>query len=346
MLKSDDATATATFSDDNDLKAFDLRGGAAFQLDNSFVLGAGLRTVLAQHDVDSSNFEPGVGGFNGNDDFEQLGLTAEVGVRQFLTTTSSWEVLADLGYGSATQDVFSETVDGTGAITDKFVSTNYDINDLSIGVSGGYNRLRSEGLGESEYRGGLIFSSRKLGNSDLAYTQTGSVTTPDVTLLNQDPITTIGAFASARSIFQAGETEVFVGARLGYDTISGSAQTNEAGTVFNDEIDDTVLGLGLTLGLRQPLFRDKLRIIVSGHGDFLSAKTSTTFDTGSTQDTTTLTVAQYAVGLEVVLANVTLDFAWLTGEEATVVPVDIGIPSGSRRTVQLDKLVLSAAVSW
>jgi hypothetical protein len=346
MLKSDDATATATFSDDNDLKAFDLRGGAAFQLDNSFVLGAGLRTVLAQHDVDSSNFEPGVGGFNGNDDFEQLGLTAEVGVRQFLTTTSSWEVLADLGYGSATQDVFSETVDGTGAITDKFVSTNYDINDLSIGVSGGYNRLRSEGLGESEYRGGLIFSSRKLGNSDLAYTQTGSVTTPDVTLLNQDPITTIGAFASARSIFQAGETEVFVGARLGYDTISGSAQTNEAGTVFNDEIDDTVLGLGLTLGLRQPLFRDKLRIIVSGHGDFLSAKTSTTFDTGSTQDTTTLTVAQNADGLEVVLANVTLDFAWLTGEEATVVPVDIGIPSGSRRTVQLDKLVLSAAVSW
>ena len=345
-LKSDDATATATFSDTNDLKAFDLRGGAAFQLGNSFVLGAALRTVLATHDADSSNFESGVGGFNGNDDFEQLGVTAEVGVRQFLNTTSSWEILADLGYGSSTQDVFSENVDDTGAITDKFVSTNYDISDLSFGVSGGYNRLRSEGLGETEFRGGLLFSTRKLGNSDRSYTETAGVTTPDVTLLNQDPVTTTGLFASARSIFQAGETEVFLGARLGYDMISGGAQTDEAGTVFNDKIDDTALGLGLTLGLRQPLFRDKLRIIVSGHGDFLSAKTATSFEAGSTKDNVTLTVAQYAVGLEAVLANVTLDFAWLTGEEATVIPVDIGIPAGSRRTVQLDKLVLSAAVSW
>jgi hypothetical protein len=59
-----------------------------------------------------------------------------------------------------------------------------------------------------------------------------------------------------------------------------------------------------------------------------------------------LTATQYAVGLETVLANVTLDLAWLTGEEAAVVPVPIGLPSGSRKTVQLDKLVLSAAVSW
>jgi hypothetical protein len=345
-LKSDDATATATFSDTNDLKAFDVRGGAAFQLGNSFVLGAGLRTVLAKHDADSSNFEPGVGGFNGNDDFEQLGVTAEVGVRQFLTTTSSWEILGDLGYGTSTQDIFSETLDGAGTITDTFVSTNYDIDDLSLAVSGGYNHLRAEGLGEMEYRGGLLISRRELGNSNLAYTQTGGVTTPDVTLVSQDPVQDLGLFASARSIFQAGETEVFLGARLGYDMISGSAQTNEGGTVFNEEIDDKVLGLGLTLGLRQPLFRDKLRIIVSGHGDFLSAKTETTFDTGSTKDTATLTAAQYAVGLEVVLANVVIDFAWLTGEEAPVVPIDIGIPPGSRRTVQLDKLVLSAAVSW
>ena len=345
-LKSDDTSGVATFSDTNDLKAFDVKGGAAFQLGNSFVLGAGLRTVLATRNADDSNFEPGVGGFNGADDFEQLGVTADVGVRQFLTPVSSWELETTLGYGSSSQDVLSESVDDTGAITDTFVSTNYDINDLGLAVSGGYNRLRSEGLGETEYRGGLSFAKRKLGNTDLAYSENGGVITPDVTLLGQSPVTTTGAFASARSIFQAGETEVFLGARLGYDMTSGSAQTDVAATIVNEKIDDKLLGLGLTLGLRQPLFRDKLRIIVSGHGDFLSAKTATTFDGGSQEDSATLTVAQYAVGLEAVLANVTLDFAWLTGEEATVIPVPIGIPSGSRRTVQLDKLVLSAAVSW
>lgn len=345
-LKSDDTSGAATFSDANDLKAFDLRGSAAFQLNNSFVLGAGLRTVWATHDNTDSNFDPGVGGFNGAENFQQLGVTADVGVRQFLTPTTSWELESTLVYGSSNQDVYSESIDDVGVITDKFVSTNYDIGDMGLAVTGGYNALRKEGLGEMEFRGGLSYSQRKLGNDNLAYTQAGGVTTPDITLLNQDPVATLGAFASARSIFQAGETEVFLGARLGYDTTSGKSQTDAAGTIVNESIDDSVLGLGLTLGFRQPLFKDKLRIIVSGHGDFLSASTATKFDGGSEKDDVTLTVAQYAVGLEAVLANVTLDFAWLTGEEAAVTPVPIGIPPGSRRTVQLDKLVLSAAVSW
>ena len=344
--KSDDTSGTQTFSDEDALKALDLGAGAAFQLGNDFVLGAGLRTVLATHDNTDSNFDPGVGGFNGADNFEQLGVTANVGVRQFLTTTSSWELAAVLGYGSSTEDIFSQSLDDTGAITDTFVSTNFDIVDLGISFAGGYNRLRREGLGEMEFRGGLSYSRRELGNTNLAYTETGGLVTPDVTLLSQKPVTTTGVFASARSIFQAGETEVFLGARLGYDMADGSSQAEAAGTIANEKIDDSLLGLGLTLGLRQPLFRDKLRIIVSGHGDFLAASTGTIFDGGSESDDTTLTVAQYAVGLEAVLANVTLDFAWLTGEEATPTPVPIGIPSGSRRTVQLDRLVLSAAVSW
>jgi len=345
-IESNDTAGTATFSDSNDLKAFDVRGAAAFQLNNEFVLGAGLRTVLATHDNTDSNFEPGVGGFNGAENFQQIGVTADVGVRQFLTQTSSWELTSVLGYGSSTQDVYSESLDDTGALTDKFVSTNYDINDFGVAFSGGYNQLRKEGLGEMEYRGGLTYSQRKLGNSNLAYSESGGVTTPDTTLLSQDPVTTTGLFASARSIFQAGETEMFLGARLGYDMASGKSQTDVTGTIFSESIDDSTLGLGLTLGLRQPLMKDKLRIIVSGHGDFLSVKTATTFDGGSTDDKLTLTVAQYAVGLEAVLANVTLDFAWLTGEEAVVPTVPIGIPPGSRTTVQLDKLVLSAAVSW
>jgi hypothetical protein len=345
-LQSDDTSGTATFSDANDLKAFDVRGSAAFQLNNSFVLGAGLRTVWATHDNTDSNFDPGVGGFNGAENFSQLGITADVGVRQFLTPTTSWELESTLVYGSSNQDVYSESIDDVGVITDKFVSTNYDIGDMGLVVTGGYNALRKEGLGEMEYRGGISYSQRKLGNNNLAYTQAGGVTTPDITLINQDPVATLGAFASARSIFQAGETEVFLGARLGYDSTSGKSQTDASGTIVNESIDDSLLGLGLTLGIRQPLFKDKLRIIVSGHGDFLSSSIATKFDGGSEKDDLTLTVAQYAVGLEAVLANVTLDFAWLSGEEAAITPVPIGIPPGSRRTVQLDKLVLSAAVSW
>ena len=345
-LKSDDTAGASTFSDQNDLTAFDVRGGVAYQLNNSFVLGGGLRAVLANHEGSDSNFEPGVGGFNGEDQFKQTTLAVDAGVRQFLTPTSSWELAAVAGFGTSKQDIFSEDVDAAGAVTGRFVSTNYDIDDLGVTVAGGYNRLRAEGLGEMEFRGGLTFSQRKLGNSDLAFTETGGVTTPDVTLQSQDPIKTMGVFGAARSIFQAGETEVFMGARLGYDKVDGGQQTDAAGTIVNETIDDSVIGLGLTLGVRQPVFRDKLRIIVSGHGDFLSAKTGTSFGTGSTEDTSMLTAAQYAVGLETVLTNVTLDFVWLAGEEVTVTPLPIGIPAGSRQTVQLDRLVLSAAVSW
>jgi hypothetical protein len=345
-LQSDDTAAGATFTDNNDLKSFDVRGGAAFQLGNTTVLGTGLRAVWATHDATNANFEPGVGGFNGADNFDQLNVTADAGIRRFLTPTSSWEIDGTLGYGNSTKDVFSEDIDDTGAITDRFVSTNYDINDLSLGVTGGYNRLRKEGLGETEYRGGLSWSQRKLGNSNLSYTETGGVTSPDVTLLGQDPVTTLSAFGSARSIFQAGETEMFVGARLGYDASTGSSQVDAAGTIVNEKIDDTQIGLGLTLGIRQPLVHDKLRIIVSGHADLLDSQIQTTFDTGSEKDSATLTAAQFAVGLETVLANVTLDLAWLTGEAAPSVAIPIGIPEGSRRTIQLDRLVLSAAVSW
>lgn len=345
-IESDATAGAATFSDANDLKSLDLRGGAAFQLSNSYVLGAGLRAVFARHDNTDSNFDPGVGGFNGAENFDQLGVTADVGVRQFLDPKSSWEVQGVLGFGSSSEDVYSESLDDTGVVTDRFVSTNYDINDLSFAANGGYNRLRSEGLGETEYRGGVSWSQRKLGNSNLAYSESAGVTTPALTLLSQDPVTTLAAFASARTIFQAGETEMFVGARLGYDTATGGSTSDAAGTIVSETIDDSLLALGLTLGLRQPLFRDKLRIIVSGHGDLIDATTGTTFGGGSQEDRATRTVAQYAVGLEAVLANVTLDLAWLAGEEASVVPIPIGIPSGARRTVQLDKLVLSAAISW
>ena len=114
-------------------------------------------------------------------------------------------------------------------VTARFVSTNYDIDDLGVTVAGSYNRLRAEGLGEMEFGGGFTYSQRELGNSDLAFTETGGVTTPDVTLLSQEPVTTMGVFGTARSIFQAGETEVFIGARLGYDTMDGAPANGRRG---------------------------------------------------------------------------------------------------------------------
>jgi hypothetical protein len=95
---------------------------------------------------------------------------------------------------------------------------------------------------------------------------------------------------------------------------------------MREEVDDSGLGLGVVLGLRQPLFRDKLRVIVSGRGDLARQETATLFDTSTEQDETTLSSAQYAIGLEGVLANVTLDLAWVFGEEIALTPPDLGSP--------------------
>ena len=104
--------------------------------------------------------------------------------------------------------------------------------------------------------------------------------------------------------------------------------------------------MNMTLGLRQPFFRDKMRFVVSGRADLLSGEENTLFGASAVADDFSRTNAAYAIGLEGVLANVTFDFAWLSGAEEPVVPVDLGLPTGSRRSIQLDRLVFSAAVAW
>lgn len=344
--ESEDSNGAATFRDTDDLRGIDLRGGAAFQLNERRVLGAGFRLIQAAREIGEHSFEPGVGGFEGSSDFDQLGISVDVGVRDFPTARSSWDVQGTLGYSSSGQLDASETLDDTGATTDRFVTADYDVSDLIVGVSGGYNRLRPETLGETEFRGGLEWSIRSLGNTNLSYSETGGVTTPSLTLLGDDPVTTARIFFTAKTIYQAGETELFAGARAGYSMVGGSTRVDAAGTIVNEEIDDSSIELGVTLGLRQPLFTDKLRLIVSGRGDLARFETATTFDAADTRDTSTLSAAQYAIGLEGVLANVTFDLAWLVGEEAPVEPVPIGLSSGSRRTVELNRLVFSAAVAW
>ena len=293
-----------------------------------------------------NSFEQGVGGFFCTERFAQLRTVVDFGVRQFLNPTSSWEIQGALGFGTSERDVFSEDLDAGGTITDRFVLTNYDISELDLGVYAGYNRLRNGRLGETEYRIGVERSQRELDNSDLAFQQTAGAVTPITTLLSQDPITQTRVYLSARTSFQAGETEVFTGADLGYGMATGSTRIDASGFIVNETIDDTHLNLGVTVGVRQPLYKDKLRLIVSGRADIVDHETNTVFDIGTDRDNQSHTVAQYGVGLEGVLANVTFDLAWLQSEEAPVVPVDLGLPGGSRRSIQLDRLIFSAAVAW
>jgi hypothetical protein len=217
---------------------------------------------------------------------------------------------------------------------------------MKIGVDAGYNRLKRQRIGESEIRVGLERAERELTNSDLSFSSTGGSTTPLVTLVGQDPITTTRIHASAKSVFQAGETEMFAGAEIGYGMVEGATQVDASGTIVTESIEDTVGQLGLTVGLRQPVFRDKLRFLVSGRADITDEEHVTVHDTGSDGASSSNSTAQYAIGLEGALANVTFDVAWLLGEEAPTSPVEVGVPAGSRRSVDLERLVFSAAVSW
>jgi hypothetical protein len=175
---------------------------------------------------------------------------------------------------------------------------------------------------------------------------TGGVVTPEVTLTDQDPLSTTRFSGSARTVFQAGQTELFAGAEIALSALQGSTMTDASGFLISETVDDSQLRLGGILGLRQPLWQDKLRFVVTGRGDYFNIETNTDFATSRDNESASRTITQYALGLEGVLANVTFDLAWLFSEEAPIDPGDIGLPSGTRRNVSLDRLVVSAAVSW
>jgi len=293
---SDDTAGTATFSDSDDLEGFDLRVAAALQISESRILGGGVRVRSASREVASRSFEQGVGGFNGVDSFDESGITVDFGARSYFSETASWEAQIVVGIGSAERDESSESIDAMGVLTDRFVLANDDIKDMTVGVYGGYNRLRREGLGETQYRAGFETTSRELDNDNLAYSETGGVVTPGTTLTGQDPVGLTRIYVSAQTVFNAGETELFAGARLAHEAVSGSTTIDVGGTPVNEAIDDTRLHLGLTVGLRQPLLRDRLRIIVSGRGDLFNDDTSTTFDSSSTSDDASRTCARRNCG--------------------------------------------------
>lgn len=343
---NDDTAGTVSFSDDDELAGFDVRLASALQLSERRVFGIGLRATTGTHELSERSLESGVGGALSVNDFSELHAAFDAGMRTFLSEASSWEWLVVFGYGSAEQDEYSDALDDTGQPTDRFVSGYYDLSELRVALEVGYNRLKLERIGETEYRVEIEHVRRELDNSDISFTQDSGGVTPVITLLDQDPVAMTNVRFSVRSLFQAGETEMFTGATLGYGMRDGSTRIDAAGITVNESIDDTALSLGLTVGLRQPLLRDRLRFIVSGHADFASLESETAFDTGRDANDATLSTSRYAIGLEGVLSNVVFDIAWLRGEEAPVEPVDVGLPSGSRRAVELYRLIFSAAVSW
>ena len=344
--RTDIAGPTTTFTDVDDMSGFDLRLAASRQMSESYVLGAGLRVIRASSEVTDDSFEDGVGGFRSSDEFDQLDLSVDFGVRYFMSPTASWEAQLFVGTAEFERGDFSENVDAGGAVTDRLVTADYDVTDIRVGLFASYNRLRTERYGETEFRVGLDRSERELDNDALSFSEAGGAITPSLTLLGQDPLEATRAFVSAGTILQAGQTELFTGAELGYSQLEGSTEVDAAGTIVNEAVDDSWLAVGLTLGLRQPLFDDKIRFIASGRADLIDGERSTLFDSSSEADDGSQTITQYALGIEGALANVTFDVAWLFSEDAPIEPVELGFSGGSRRVVEFDRLVVSAAVSW
>jgi len=343
---SDDTAGAVIFDDTDDITGFDLRGAAAWRISDKRVLGGGFHISSATSEVTNGSFETGVGGFFGADEFEQTIIRGDFGMRTFIHPAASWEAQIMIGVGSSDQMLFNDAIDDLGVVTARTVIENFDISDMTLAAYAGYNRLRAGELGESEYRLGIERETRELDNTDLAYTSTLGVVTPDTTLLGQDSLTSTNIYASAKTIFRAGETELFAVGRLGYGMVDGSTSIDASGIIVNEAIDDSHMQLAGTLGVRQPLFRDKLRIVVAGRADLLNHETSTDFGSASTSDDVSQTTSQYSVGLEGVLSNVVFDVAWLVNEEVPVVPVDLGIPSGSRTALVFDRLVFSAGLAW
>jgi hypothetical protein len=343
---SADSSPTATFSDVDDASGIDLRGAGSYLLGRSVVLGAGLRLINASSEVTDRSFEDGVGGFLGTETLDQQDIRVDVGVRHYFGSAQSWEAQLIYGTGTFEQQEASEILDDGGFMSDSLVISNYNVDDSYIGLFAGYNRLKTAALGETEFRVGFESSNRELSDPALSWSMSGGVVTPEVTLTDQDPLSTTRFSGSAKTVFQAGQTELFAGAEIAQSTLQGLTMTDAAGFLISETIDDSQLRLGGILGLRQPLWQDKLRFVVTGRGDYFNIETNTDFETSRDNESSSRTITQYALGLEGVLANVTFDLAWLFSEEAPIDPGDIGLPSGTRRNVSLDRLVVSAAVSW
>jgi hypothetical protein len=306
------------------------------------VLGGGLSAFKGTDTFDDSSFTQGLGGSFSLQELDATGFEADFGLRIFTGESKSWDTTLVVGSGSTQLDDYSDTLDATGAVLSRFVINRYDIEDVYLQLSAGHNRLFLESEGEVQFRAGVRSSKRELANNDLSFTETLGLITPNLTLISQSPVTDNEVFASAETLFVRGWTQIFGGARLSMAQLDGSTQVDSVGVIVNESIDDSELRLSLVMGLRQPLWNERFRLVARAQADVSDSNQTTTFDTASSSTDLTQTTTQFAVGIETVLNNMAFDVAWLFGTDSGTG----GTTAVNRQTIDLDRLVISATFGW
>ena len=341
-VENADAAAQSSFSDAEMLEGFDARFGLSWRISDRIVLGGGLSGFDRSDSVEDRSFEQTIGGIFSLQERAEQGLNVDAGFRWFTGETTSWSGGLAFGLGTTEIDDFSESLDGTGAVTGRIVVADYDVDDRFLELSGGYNKRYLEGRGEMQVRGGVRSTEHELTTTDLSWIDDGLTITPTLVLLGQDPVNETEVFASAETLFLRGWTQIFGGARLALSQTDGSTQVDSAGTIVDESIDDSRTALSLVMGLRQPLWNEKFRLLARARADWVDESVETDFTVASTGTDTTRTGTSFAIGVETVLHNMAFDLAWLFGGD----PGPGGASEPGRQTIDLDRLVISATFGW
>ena len=339
-----DSVISESFADSQELSGADARFGLAWRLSDQMSLGGGLTVNMTNDEAMDSSFEQGVGGFFSSDSLERTNATLDVGLRRMIGLGSSWQVQAELGTGSAELFDHTDTLDAAGGVSSRFVLTNYETTDRRLRLSGAWNKLYAQDTAELELGAGVEMLERSLDTTNLAYVETGGTVTPTLTLLADDPVQENTVFATAAFVALMGQTQIFAGGELATSQADGSTQVDSLGTIVNESIDDSLVRLGLSMGLRQPLGTDRLRLIASAKADVLDDEVNTRFDSASTGETSTSTTLRYGFGVEGVFSNVTFDVAWLFGQDVALAPGIEGTPQ--RQAIDFNSVVVSALFGW
>ena len=341
-LRNADAVLGSAFDDREALTGVDARFSAGYRVSTRAVLGGGVSLYTANDEFADNGFTPGSGGFASLQEVSQQGFEGDFGFRWFTSEFTSWDAKFLIGNGTSERTDSSDVLDASGAVTSRTVVVNHDLSDLYYQFDAGYNRRFLQDTGEMQVRFGGRMSSRELNNSDLSYDESGGSVTPNLTLLGQDPVNTTEMFASFDTLFMRGWTQIFASGRVLVGRSEGSTQVDALGTIVNESIDDSHNQLGLVMGLRQPLWNERFRLVARARADWINQSTATIFDTAASGTETTQTTTAFAVGIETVLNNMVFDVAWLSGGGAA----PAGPTGASRQTIDFDRFVVAATFGW
>jgi len=341
-VQNTDLAAGANFADSESLLGLDYNFAMSYRLNNRMMLGAGLRLFKNKDSIEDASFTQGVGGLFSEQETKSSGFEANFGMRMFTKETRSWDAMLAIGSGSTERMDFADTLDSTGTVVSRSVISELDVDDMYIEASAGHNRAFLETEGEMEFRLGLRTAEHELANTELSYTDVLGTITPSLTLTGQSPVKNNEFFAQASTLFVRGWTEIFGSARLSYAKIDGSSQVDAVGNIVNEMIEDSELRMGFVMGLRQPLWNERFRLVARASASVSDVSIMTAFDNAASTTDVTQTTTQYAIGIETVLNNMVFDAAWLFGDDS-----GSGSPTtASRQSIDLDRLVISATFGW